>query len=66
MACEDATHFLQSLASSACITLHINVPYGTNDHHMVEAAFKALALCIRAAASIDPARTGAPSSKGVI
>ena len=66
MACEDATHFLQSLASSACITLHVNVPYGTYDHHMVEAAFKALALCIRAAARIDPARTGAPSSKGVI
>ena len=66
MACEDATHFLQSLASSACITFHVNVPYGTYDHHKVEAAFKALALCIRAAARIDPARTGAPSSKGVI
>lgn len=66
MGCEDATHFLQSLASSACITLHVNVPYGTNDHHKVEAAFKALALSLRAAARIDPARTGAPSSKGVL
>jgi imidazoleglycerol-phosphate dehydratase len=66
MACEDASHFLQSLASSARITLHINVPYGTNDHHRIEAAFKALALCLREAVCLDPARAGAPSSKGVL
>jgi imidazoleglycerol-phosphate dehydratase len=66
MACEDASHFLQSLASSARITLHINVPYGTNDHHRIEAAFKALALCLREAVRLDPLRVGAPSSKGVL
>jgi imidazoleglycerol-phosphate dehydratase len=66
MACEDASHFLQSLASSARITLHINVQYGTNDHHRIEAAFKALALCLREAVRLDPARAGAPSSKGVL
>ena len=66
MACEDATHFLQSLASSAHITLHVNVTQGGNDHHRIEAAFKALALCLRAAVRLDPARAGAPSSKGVL
>ncbi len=66
MACEDAAHFLQSLASSARITLHINVSYGTNDHHKIEAAFKALALSLREAIRLDPARVGAPSSKGLL
>ena len=66
MACEDAEHFLMSLASSARITLHVNVRYGGNDHHRIEAAFKALALCLRGATRLDPARTGAPSSKGVL
>jgi imidazoleglycerol-phosphate dehydratase len=66
MACEDAVHFLNSFASSAHFTLHINVPYGDNDHHKVEAAFKVLAICLRAAVRLDPARVGAPSSKGVL
>jgi imidazoleglycerol-phosphate dehydratase len=66
MACEDATHFLRSLASSARITLHINIRYGENDHHKVEAAFKALALSLRGAVRFDPARVGAPSSKGTL
>ena len=66
MVCEDVTHFLQSLASSAHITLHVNVTYGGNDHHRVEAAFKAIALCLRAAVRLDSARVGAPSSKGVL
>jgi len=66
MACEDATHFLQSFASSAHITLHVHVLYGNNDHHRIEATFKALALCLREAVRIDPIRKGAPSSKGVL
>jgi len=66
MACEDASHFLRSLATSAKMTLHIHVPYGDNDHHRVEAAFKALALCLRQASRLDNARRGVPSSKGVL
>lgn len=63
---EDIRHFLESLAVSIGTTLHINVRYGENDHHKVEAAFKALALALRQAISLDPRRVGAPSSKGVI
>ena len=66
MACENAVHFLQSFASSAHITLHIKVRYGANDHHRIEAAFKALALCLRGAVRLDATREDIPSSKGVI
>jgi len=46
--------------------LHIWVQYGENDHHKVEAAFKALALSLRQAADLDPRRSGVPSAKGSI
>ena len=65
-ASEDLEHFFTSLASSLKANLHVNVEYGANDHHKVEAAFKALALALRFAVKIDPRRDGIPSSKGVI
>ncbi len=64
--CEDIYHFLETLASSLQANIHIWVQYGSNDHHKVEAAFKALALSLRQAISIDPRRSGVPSAKGVI
>jgi imidazoleglycerol-phosphate dehydratase len=64
--CEDIYHFLETLASSMQANIHISVEYGENDHHKVEAAFKALALSLRQAIAIDPRRTGVPSSKGLI
>ncbi|MEM2110304.1 MAG: imidazoleglycerol-phosphate dehydratase HisB [Candidatus Bathyarchaeia archaeon] len=64
--CEDVYHFLESLATSLRANVHINTQYGSNDHHKVEAAFKALALSLRQAVSIDVERRGIPSSKGVI
>jgi len=64
--CEDIYHFLETLASSMQANIHIWVEYGENDHHKVEAAFKALALSLRQAIAIDPRRTGVPSSKGLI
>ena len=64
--CEDIYHFLETLASSMEANIHISVVYGENDHHKVEAAFKALALSLRQAVAIDPRRTGVPSSKGLI
>lgn len=64
--CEDAKHFLETFSKSMQANVHINVQYGSNDHHKVEAAFKALAISLRQALSIDPKRTKAPSSKGVI
>lgn len=63
---EDLYHFPQSLASALPATIHLQVLYGDNDHHKVEAAFKALALALRQAATPDPRRRGVPSSKGVI
>lgn len=66
LACEDLNHFLETLAFSLQASLHLWVQYGTNDHHKAEAAFKALALALRQAVTIDPRRRGAPSSKGVI
>jgi len=64
--CENIHHFLEVLAMALRANVHLWVQYGSNDHHKVEAAFKALALSLRQAVSIDPARRGVPSSKGVI
>jgi imidazoleglycerol-phosphate dehydratase len=59
--------FLRRLATVAGMNLHVNVPYGTNDHHIAEAIFKAVAMALRAAKSIDPARSGeVPSTKGTL
>jgi len=65
-ASEDIYHFLETLANSLRANIHLWVLYGLNDHHKVEAAFKALALSLRQAVSIDPARKGVPSAKGVL
>ncbi|MBL7132564.1 MAG: imidazoleglycerol-phosphate dehydratase HisB [Phycisphaerae bacterium] len=57
--------FLRRLASTAGMNLHVKVPYGSNDHHIAEAIFKAVAQALRAAKEIDPARAGeVPSTKG--
>ncbi|MBS7646437.1 MAG: imidazoleglycerol-phosphate dehydratase HisB [Candidatus Bathyarchaeia archaeon] len=66
MPCEDIYHFLESFATSMQANVHIWAQYGANDHHKAEAAFKALALSLRQAVTIDPRRKGAPSSKGLI
>ncbi|MEM1606840.1 MAG: imidazoleglycerol-phosphate dehydratase HisB [Candidatus Bathyarchaeia archaeon] len=66
MPTEDIYHFLETLANSLRANIHIWIQYGVNDHHKVEAAFKALALSLRQASSIDPERSGAPSSKGTL
>ena len=63
---EDIVHFVSSFAISLTASLHLKVQYGENDHHNVEAAFKALALSLRQACAVDPRRRGAPSSKGVV
>lgn len=65
LACENITHFLQSLAIAARVTLHVDVLRGANDHHRAEAAFKALALAWRQAASRDGSLS-TPSTKGVL
>lgn len=56
--------FLQALASRAGLTLHVNVPYGRNTHHILEAIFKALGRALSEAVSMDPRVRGVPSTKG--
>jgi len=63
---EDIQHFLQSFIQSLEATVHINVEYGKDDHHKVEAAFKALALSLRQAVMVDIRRKAPPSAKGVM
>ncbi len=63
---EDIYHFLKSLSSSLEANLHLQVQYGSNDHHKIEAGFKALALALRQATSMDPKRKGTPSAKGAM
>ena len=58
--------FLQAFATHAKMTLHVRVPYGSNDHHIAEAVFKALARALRVAVARDPRVTGTPSTKGVL
>jgi imidazoleglycerol-phosphate dehydratase len=61
-----AEEFFRALASTSKLTLHVRVEAGRNGHHMVEAAFKAVARALRQAASIDPYETGVPSTKGLL
>jgi imidazoleglycerol-phosphate dehydratase len=56
--------FFKSIATSAKMNLHINVPYGTNNHHISEAIFKATAKALRQAVSADPRNNDVPSTKG--
>lgn len=53
---EDLEHFLPSLSSALEATVHIRILDGRNDHHKVEAAFKAFAIALREAATLDPRR----------
>jgi imidazoleglycerol-phosphate dehydratase len=56
-------HALEALARTGGLTVHVSGS-GRNDHHIAEAAFKALGRALRSAVSIDPARSGVPSTKG--
>jgi imidazoleglycerol-phosphate dehydratase len=57
--------WFQAFATNARITLHVETLYGTNDHHIAESCFKALARALRAAVAIDPrAKDEVPSTKG--
>jgi len=55
---------LCSFASNGKFNLHINVPYGTNSHHIAEATFKALGQALGAAVTISG--QDVPSTKGLL
>lgn len=65
LTCQNITHALESFTRTAGVTLHLR-SRGSNDHHIAEAAFKALARALRAAVIIDPRRGGIPSTKGAL
>jgi len=56
--------FFQALVNHAALCLHVNVRYGRNLHHIVEAIFKATARALRAATAVEGG--GLPSTKGML
>jgi len=59
-----AKEFLVALASNAGLTLHVRSLAGDNAHHIIEAAFKAVARALKDAVALDARVSGVPSTKG--
>ncbi|MFW9825306.1 MAG: imidazoleglycerol-phosphate dehydratase HisB [Candidatus Thorarchaeota archaeon] len=64
VATEDITHFFTSFVENAKMNLHLEILYGEDQHHKVEAAFKALARAIKQAKII--VTDDIPSTKGIL
>ncbi|MGB9975712.1 imidazoleglycerol-phosphate dehydratase HisB [Thermovenabulum sp.] len=65
MSLENVQEFFRAFSGSAKVTLHIAKLYGSNDHHIVEAIFKAFGRALRDAVR-NTGQNGIPSSKGVL
>lgn len=63
MATEMVVEFFRAFAFNAGITLHLKVLYGENDHHKIEALFKAFGRALKEAKTINE-ENGLPSTKG--
>jgi imidazoleglycerol-phosphate dehydratase len=61
-----AKEFLVALATNAGMTLHVRSLSGENSHHIIEAAFKAVARALRDAVALDSRVVGVPSTKGTL
>ena len=61
-----AKEFLVALATNAGITLHVRSLAGDNAHHIIEAAFKAVARALKDAVALDARVSGVPSTKGAL
>jgi imidazoleglycerol-phosphate dehydratase len=60
-------HVFHSFSQAAGITLHAEALYGTNNHHIAEGLFKALARALKQSVAIDPRQAGSvPSTKGTL
>jgi len=60
-------HWFHSIAQAAGITLHIELLYGQNNHHIIEGIYKGFARAMRQAVEIDPRKGDAiPSTKGLL
>lgn len=58
--------FFQAFTNASGINVHINVPYGDNRHHVIEAIFKAFGRALSEAVTSDPRIQGVMSTKGVL
>lgn len=58
--------FLRAFASNAGITLHVEIIYGEDFHHIIEAVFKAFGRALKDAVTIDPRIKGIMSTKGIL
>ena len=58
-------HAIEAFARTSGVTVHVGGT-GRNDHHLAEAAFKALGRALRVACEPDPRRSGVASTKGVL
>lgn len=56
--------FFQAFANQGLLNLHVNLHYGRNPHHIMEAIFKSLAKSLDQATTKDERETGVPSTKG--
>ena len=56
--------FFQAFVTHGGLNLHVNLPYGRNAHHIMEAIFKALAKALDQATSFDERIAGVLSTKG--
>ncbi|MFN3749221.1 MAG: imidazoleglycerol-phosphate dehydratase HisB [Sphingorhabdus sp.] len=60
-------HWFHSIADAVGLTLHIELLYGKNNHHIAESIYKGFARALRQAVEIDPRKGGAiPSTKGIL
>ena len=60
------SEFFRAFVQNAGATLHINVLYGENSHHIIEAIFKACGRALQQACGIEAGRDHVPSTKGVL
>lgn len=58
--------FFHAFTSHAKVTLHINLDYGKNSHHIIESIFKGFGRALRLASAINPDVKGVPSTKGLL
>lgn len=58
--------FWRAVAVHGGMTIHIEVPYGENTHHIMEAIFKAMGRALDRATRLDPRAPGPPSTKGML
>ena len=63
--CELTEEFFRALAFNMPLTMHLVAQRGRNRHHLIEASFKAFALALRRAVTVNE-RIGVPSTKGVL